>query len=187
MAGVTSSVDIYKELRPSQIIKSEDKVSQPVQILGNYYINPFSITFKTTKLFNLSSGAAVEDHLAEKILKITDVGRSLVETFRNFRLIQHNISFHVPVKRNSNGIFKDKLKSAVVKKDNQSMTLQVNRNIIGALLSYNGYYYPRKRVELLTLKGFKSLTASFTFEHCKRLYLLTFVDRSHRETSKSKM
>ena len=34
-------------------------------------------------------------------------------------------------------IFKDTLKSAVVKKANQAMTLQVNRNIIGALLSYS--------------------------------------------------
>ena len=33
--------------------------------------------------------------------------------------------------------FKDTLKSTVVKKANQSMTLQVNRNIIGALLSYS--------------------------------------------------
>ena len=30
MAGVTSSVDIYKALRPPQIIKSEDKVSQRI-------------------------------------------------------------------------------------------------------------------------------------------------------------
>ena len=83
MAGVTSSVDIYKALRSSQIITSEGKVSQPVQILENDYINPFSITPKATKLFNLSSGAAVEDHLAEKILRIIDAGRSLAETSRN--------------------------------------------------------------------------------------------------------
>ena len=83
MAGVTSSVDIYKALRSSQIITSEGKVSQPVQILENDYINPFSITLKATKLFNLSSGAAVEDHLAEKILRIIDAGRSLAETSRN--------------------------------------------------------------------------------------------------------
>ena len=83
MAGVTSSVDIYKALRSSQIITSESKVSQPVQILENDYINPFSITLKATKLFNLSSGAAVEDHLAEKILRIIDAGRSLAETSRN--------------------------------------------------------------------------------------------------------
>ena len=88
MAGVASSVDIYKALckitsLPSQIIKSESNVSQPVQILENDYINPFSITLKATKLFNLSSGAAVEDHLAEKILRIIDAGRSLAETSRN--------------------------------------------------------------------------------------------------------
>ena len=83
MAGVTSSVDIYKALRSSQIITSEGKVSQPVQTLENDYINPFSITLKATKLFNLSSGAAVEDHLAEKILRIIDAGRSLAETSRN--------------------------------------------------------------------------------------------------------
>ena len=83
MAGVTSSVDIYKALRSSQIITSEGKVSQPVQILENDYIDPFSITLKATKLFNLSSGAAVEDHLAEKILRIIDAGRSLAETSRN--------------------------------------------------------------------------------------------------------
>ena len=58
MAGVASSVDIYKALckitsLPSQIIKSESNVSQPVQILENDYINPFSITLKATKLFIL--------------------------------------------------------------------------------------------------------------------------------------
>ena len=102
--------------------------------MENDYFNPFSVTFKATKLFNLSSGAAVEDHHAEKILRIIDIGRSLAETFRNYRLIQHNISFHEPVKRNSNGTFKDRLKSVVVKKENQSMSLQVNRNIIGPVI-----------------------------------------------------
>ena len=60
----------------------------------------------------------------------------LKKTFRNERLIQHKI-FHEPIKRNLIATFKDTLKSVVVKKDNQSMTLQVNRNIIGALLSYS--------------------------------------------------
>ena len=33
--------------------------------------------------------------------------------------------------------FKDTLKSVAVRRNNQSITLQVNRNIIGALLSYS--------------------------------------------------
>ena len=74
MAGVTSSADIYKALRTSQIIKSEDKVSRLVHILENDYINPFSVNLEATKLFNLSSAVAVEDDLADKILNIIDIG-----------------------------------------------------------------------------------------------------------------
>ena len=54
----------------------------------------------------------------------------LAETFRKELLIQHNISFHEPIKRNSTATFKDTLKSVVINKDNQSMTFPVNRNII---------------------------------------------------------
>ena len=54
----------------------------------------------------------------------------LAETFRKELLIQHNISFHEPIKRNSIATFKDTLKSVVINKDNQSVTLPVNRNII---------------------------------------------------------
>ena len=91
MAGVTGSADIYKALQTSQIIKSEDKVSWLVQILENDYINPFSVTHEATKLFNLSAGVAVEGNLADKIINIIGIGKSLTETFRNERLIQHNI------------------------------------------------------------------------------------------------
>ena len=83
MAGVTTSVGIHTALRPSQIIKSEGKVSQSVQILENYYIKPFSLILKVTNIFNLRSGATVQDHLAEKSARIVDVSRSLAETFRN--------------------------------------------------------------------------------------------------------
>ena len=65
MAGVTSSADIYKVLWP--IIKSEDYVSRLGQIFENDYINPISVTFASTKLFNLSSGVATEDDLADKL------------------------------------------------------------------------------------------------------------------------
>ena len=67
--------------------------------MENDYINPFSVTLEATKLFNLSSGVAVEDHLADQILNIIDIGKSLAETFRNERLKQHNISFHEPIKK----------------------------------------------------------------------------------------
>ena len=98
MAVVWSSSDVYKALRSSQIINSEDKVSWLVQILDNDYVNPVSVTLEETKLFSLGSGVAVEDDLADKTLNIIDVGESLSKTFRNGRLIQPNIPFHEPIK-----------------------------------------------------------------------------------------
>ena len=98
MAVVWSSSDVYKALRSSQIINSEDKVSWLVQILGNDYVNPVSVTLEETKLFSLGSGVAVEDDLTDKTLNIIDVGESLSKTFRNGRLIQPNIPFHEPIK-----------------------------------------------------------------------------------------
>ena len=98
MAVVWSSSDVYKALRSSQIINSEEKVSWLVQILDNDYVNPVSVTLEETKLFSLGSGVAVEDDLADKTLNIIDVGESLSKTFRNGRLIQPNIPFHEPIK-----------------------------------------------------------------------------------------
>ena len=98
MPVVWSSSDVYKALRSSQIINSEDKVSWLVQILDNDYVNPVSVTLEETKLFSLGSGVAVEDDLADKTLNIIDVGESLSKTFRNGRLIQPNIPFHEPIK-----------------------------------------------------------------------------------------
>ena len=98
MAVVWSSSDVYKALRSSQIINSEDKVSWLVQILDNDYVNPVSVTLEETKLFSLGSGVAVEDDLADKTLNIIEVGESLSKTFRNGRLIQPNIPFHEPIK-----------------------------------------------------------------------------------------
>ena len=69
--------------------------------MGNDDINPLSVTSVATKLFNLSSGVAVEDDVADKIINIIDVSKFLAETFRNKCLIQHSISFLEPINRNS--------------------------------------------------------------------------------------
>ena len=45
------------------------------RILESDCINLFSITRKATKLFNLSSGVAVEDDLGDKTRNITDGGK----------------------------------------------------------------------------------------------------------------
>ena len=142
--------------------------------MENDYINSFSVSLEATKLFNLSSGVAVEDNPTDKILNIIGVGQSLAETFTNGHLMQHNISFHEPIKRNFIATFKDNLKSVAIKKDKESTTSQVNRNII-SVLSYS-----------------VKLGRATDFERALKFSLLAVSlsiangDGTHIETSKSK-
>ena len=48
-------------MRPKQINISEEKVLQVTKILQQEYENPFGIHVDKEKLFNISSGAALDD------------------------------------------------------------------------------------------------------------------------------
>ena len=63
-----SSLDMYKPLRPSQILRSEEMVKNVVSILSNEYTNPFGSDLDKYQLFNLSSG----DRLLRKLVKFHD-------------------------------------------------------------------------------------------------------------------
>ena len=52
-------------------------------------------------LVNIISGRALDDDIAESILKMTDVGKSAMEDFRQYRLISKKISCHIPTKKNN--------------------------------------------------------------------------------------
>ena len=69
MTGINKENFVYKSLRPSEIIKSEKKVQRIVNVLKEEYINPFSRELDKSKLYNLSSGIPVPEHLAEMILR----------------------------------------------------------------------------------------------------------------------
>ena len=66
-------------MRPKQINKSEEKVSQVTKIFEQEYENQFKIHDNKEKLVNISSGRAVDDDVAENILNMVDVRKSRVE------------------------------------------------------------------------------------------------------------
>ena len=66
-------------MRPKQINKSEEKVSQVTKIFEQEYENQFKIHDNKEKLVNISSGRAVDDDIAENILNMVDVRKSRVE------------------------------------------------------------------------------------------------------------
>ena len=92
-------------MRPKQINILAKKVSQVTKIFEQEYKNPFEIHINKEKLVNISSGAALDDDIAEVYL-IWLVGR----------LVSKEI-FHAPIKKNNYKSFPHvKLKIQITKK-----------------------------------------------------------------------
>ena len=88
-------------------------------------------------IVNLSSGAPVDDAIADILLHVYDNGNIQAELFRKECLVNKTSLFHDPVKRCRFVNFKETTKSISIRKDNKTLSLKVNRNIIGALLTYS--------------------------------------------------
>ena len=67
MAGTITKSEMYKALRPSQILTSEKMVTKVIEVLQEEYINPFSVLVDKEQLYNLSSGVPVSADLADEI------------------------------------------------------------------------------------------------------------------------
>ena len=101
VTGLGENTDSYKPLRPSQILKSEEMVSNVQSVLKNEYINPFEVGLDQSKLYNLSSGLPLPNEIADAIIDIPHKGVQLAEEFRERRLVSKTTLFHSPVKRNN--------------------------------------------------------------------------------------
>ena len=81
MANMKSCDGIRKSLRPSQILKTESRVTKIINFLKDEYINPFGTELDKTELYHLSSGVPLPDSISNKILKISDEGKFACTTF----------------------------------------------------------------------------------------------------------
>ena len=109
-----------------------------MEVLEKEYINPFSPNIEKSKLIHFNSGVQVEDKVADDILNVFKTGQMLYGTFRNTRLLTQEINFHAIIKRNSIATFTKALRRKVTlnHKDGRTKTAEVNRNILGTLISY---------------------------------------------------
>ena len=117
MAGTTTKNELYKALRPSQILTSEKLVTRVIEVLEEEYLNPFSVLIDEDQLYNLSSGVPVESDLADEILETQNKGIKLADMFATKRLTTNGTKkFHDTLPRNKIKSFKDMSKTLVVKK-----------------------------------------------------------------------
>ncbi|CAB3980566.1 Hypothetical predicted protein [Paramuricea clavata] len=65
MAGMSLSNEVYKSLRPSEILKSESYTTSVFNTLSKEYLNPFDAELDTSFLYNLCSGTPMEEDISE--------------------------------------------------------------------------------------------------------------------------
>ena len=106
-----------------------------MEVLLDEYINPFGIDLDKAKFVNFTSGVPVADAVAEILLHVYN-GNIHAELFRKKRLVNKTLLFHDLVKRCRFVNFKETSKSVSIRKDYKTLSLKVNRNIIGVLLTY---------------------------------------------------
>ena len=100
MCGMRPSSRVYKPLRPSQILASEEKVTAIFNTHLDGYINPFDIKLDKNILYNLSSGAPIPNTIADKLVSLPSEGISMANHFMQNRLDSRTVLFHEDIKRN---------------------------------------------------------------------------------------
>ena len=70
IAGVRSSEDMYKMIRPSEVLKSERLVTKLENVITKEYLNPFDASLDPSCLYNLSSGVPVDHDLCRSIINL---------------------------------------------------------------------------------------------------------------------
>ena len=135
LADVNHSASTYKPLRPSQILQSEKFVTRIIDVLKEEYVNPFGVNVDKEKLVNLSSGIALDDRIAAEILSTRSVGEKESQKFREERLESSQVKFHDPIKRRKLALFSSSSKKVTIEENKKVKAIEVNRNILGTLLS----------------------------------------------------
>ena len=99
----------HKEVRSSQILKSEQDMCCIMEAINNF-INPFTIEDKDM-LYCLSSGAPVPSNVENDILMSDEIGKKAHKQFVKDRLIDKTVSFHAPVKKQNLKTFANQAKT----------------------------------------------------------------------------
>ena len=132
LASIRSSELVYKFLRPSNIMKSENFVEKVTKVMTIEYLNPFDVKLDPENLYNLSSGVPVEASLAEEILSVKQLGEKCYKDFVDNRIRKTTLKIHDPITRNKTKLFKSAGKNVVLHHENKDQVVEVNRDILGS-------------------------------------------------------
>ncbi len=87
------------------------------------------------QLWNLSSGIPVSVMLAENIIGAKKRGEEAYKRFNESRVDCRAVNSHAAIPRQNTKLFKTSGNKATIKSSNKSKSIEVNRNILGNLLT----------------------------------------------------
>lgn len=127
-----------KCLRPSEIIKSNEMVENIMTSLTMQFLNPFRDDLDKEKLYNLVSGAPVENEISESLLSLEESGKEMMKAFEA-RLIENQPEeqFFSPIRRLKGKTFGDAMVKKTLKKDGKIKEVSFQRDILGKLVAYS--------------------------------------------------
>jgi hypothetical protein len=102
----------HKELRPSNIVQSEEHKAKVVEAISNF-INPFKVECHNL-LYCLSSGSPAATYVEEDLLQADSIGKEAHNTFIQERLVDNTKSFHSPITRRKLKTFANRAKKSKV-------------------------------------------------------------------------
>ena len=120
LAHINCSEDVYKALRPSHILKSEQLVEKLINVMTEEFLNPFDESLDSGELYNLSSGIPVAKKMVDQILGVKEVGQTCYQNFLKTRLQKKENKIHDPIKRQKLVLFKNTGKKVLVHQQQQA-------------------------------------------------------------------
>lgn len=102
-------------MRPKQVVNSELRITEVIDVIENQYINPFGLDINKDKLINISSGTSWPQNVANEVLNQLEQEKGLTEDFRENRIFNLNTKSHKPITISDCKSFVNSKKSCIVK------------------------------------------------------------------------
>ena len=102
MTGLTQ-----KTCRPSEIIKSEQRMAAVLVSLEEEFLNPFASNMDSQRLYNLSSGAPVEQGVADSMINVVEHSTHKYNEFVSERLESGHKQLFAQIPRSQLKTFRD--------------------------------------------------------------------------------
>ena len=129
-----TSDNVRKCLRPSQILKSNKIVLSIINCLKSQFTEPFCDEFDQQKLYNLVSGAAVSDDIADSLLGVEQVGKKRMIEFEDRMVTDKAKAFFDSIQRNKILTFANSAKKATLKNTSKE-EVKIEKDVLGTLLA----------------------------------------------------